>query len=191
MDKVIKAIQEISIKAIPQGNGPLQAAGIQAKCTPDSYDWKTINNIVELTRVIPTFRFYAGNQKEKSPSVIRCETYFKLLSHRSTCVREGADPRKIALKGIGKYSGTLSSGLLLNPEKSENVINGGNSYWYGIKNAIKQHMSCDGEQSQLHFDALQHEAVVAKRVARGKMVTDNLLRIAVTVIKSKSAGQRF
>ena len=52
-------------------------------------------------------------------------------------------------------------------------------------------MSCDGEQSQLHFDALQHEAVVAKRVARGKMVTDNLLRIAVTVIKSKSAGQRF
>ena len=52
-------------------------------------------------------------------------------------------------------------------------------------------MACSGEHSQLHYDALQHEAVMKKRQERGERVTQNLIRIAVGVIKSKSAAQHF
>ena len=106
-------------------------------------------------------------------------------------IKPAQDPRKVVLKGIGKYSGSISSGLILSADKSELLINGGNTYWYHIKHSIKQHLTCSGEHSQLHYDALQHEAVMKKRQERGERVTQNLIRIAVGVIKSKSAAQHF
>ena len=56
---------------------------------------------------------------------------------------------------------------------------------------MKQHLACSGEHSQLHYDALQHETIMKKRQERGERVTQNLIRIAVSVIKSKSAAQDF
>lgn len=38
---------------------------------------------------------------------------------------------------------------------------------------------------------LQHQAVVNKRIARGVKVTQNLIRIALSVLKSKAAAQHF
>ncbi|CAB3976871.1 Hypothetical predicted protein [Paramuricea clavata] len=153
-------------------------------------DWKKISNIIDLTQSIPEIKFYDGNH-ENSPSVLRCEACFQLLSSRLTGVNAAADPRKIALKGIGRYAGSLSSGLLLTPEKTESIIKGGNNYWYGIKSAVKQHTSCDGEHSQLHFEALQYAATLRKRKSRGLEVTEKLIRIALSVVKSKSAAQQF
>ena len=101
--------------------------------------------------------------------------FFQLLSSRLTGINPAADPRKTLLRGIGKYAGSLSSGLLLSSEKTECTIKGGNNYWYGIKNAIKQHISCDGEHSQLHFEALQYAATLKKRRSRGLEVTKNLI----------------
>ena len=153
-------------------------------------DWKNISNIINLSHSIPEIKFYGGNH-DNSPSVLRCETCFRLLSSRFTGINSAADPRKTALRGIGKYSGSLSSGLLLSPEKTESIIKGGNNYWYGIKNSIKQHISCDGGHSQLHFEALQYAATLKKRKSRGLAVTENLIRIALSVVKSKSAAQQF
>ena len=50
--------------------------------TSDLPDWKNIENIVELTRANPAICFYAGDENVNSPSVIRCETCFKLLAHK-------------------------------------------------------------------------------------------------------------
>ena len=190
MDEIIKTMKELKVKT--SGSAP-------AKPVITSYlslqnnevtDWKNISNIIKLSHSIPEIKFYGGNH-DNIPSVLRCETCFQLLSSRFTGINSAADPRKTALRGIGKYSGSLSSGLLLSPEKTESIIKGGNNYWYGIKNAIKQHISCDGEHSQLHFEALQYAATLKKRKSRGLAVTENLIRIALSVVKSKSAAQQF
>lgn len=156
----------------------------------EQIDWENLKNIVDLTEKITRIRFYGGDFAEKTPSVLRCETCYNLLATRMN-MKPKQDPRKVALKGIGKYSGSLSSGLILSPEKSELLVNGGNLSWYRMKHNIKQHLACGGEHSQLHFDALKHEATMKKRQARGDMVTQNLIRIALGVIKSKSAAQHF
>ena len=156
----------------------------------DKVDWKRINNIADLTQEIPSIRFYAGDAANKIPSVLRCETCYRLLQHRSS--REMSNcPAKVALKGIGKYAGSLSSGLVLSPEKSTCLVEGGNAYWYHSKRNIKQHLVCTGDHSQLHFEALQHEAANKKREARGHKVVNNLIKIALAVLKSKSAAQHF
>lgn len=92
--------------------------------------------------------------------------------------------------GIGKYSGSLSSGLLPH-DNTESVVSGGNQYWYEIKRCVKQHVNCTVDHSQLHFEALQHQATTKKRDARGTRVVKNLVKIAWSVIKSKSAGLHF
>ena len=126
----------------------------------------------KITRI----RFYAGTLAEKGQSVLRCETCYSLLESRMN-IKPAQNPRKVVFKGIGKYSGSVSSGLILSADKSELLINGGNTYWYHIKHSIKQHLACSGEHSQLHYDALQHEAVMKKRQERGERVTQNLIRM--------------
>ena len=100
-------------------------------------------------------------------------------------------PVKVALKGIGKYAGSLSSGLVLCQEKFTSLVNGGHQYWYHSKRKIKQHLVCAGDYAQLHFEALKHEAATKKRETRGHKVVNNLIRIALAVLKSKSAAQHF
>ena len=97
----------------------------------------------------------------------------------------------IVLRGIGKYSGSLSSSLLLPHDKIESVMNGGNQCWYEIKRCVNQHVNCSGDHLKLHFNALQHQAATKKRDARGTRVAENLVKSAWSVIKSKSAGLHF
>ena len=174
IDDVTKAIKEMTVNLfksfVPTRNNNSFETIIGTQTT-DLPDWKNITNIVELTRAIPEICYYAGDQNVNSPSVIRCETCFKLLAHRFSSIRERDDPTKIAFSGVSKYSGSLSSGILLSSAKSQSVLAGGNSYWYGIKNAIKNHIACNGEHGQFHFEALQHQSVLNKRVARGTRVT--------------------
>ena len=106
-------------------------------------------------------------------------------------VKAAQDPTKGAFKGIGKYSGSISCGLILSADKSQLLINGRNSYWYHMKNNIKQHLGCHGEHLQLHYDTLQHEVFMKRRQERGEQVTQNLVRIALGVIKSKFAALHF
>ena len=147
----------------------------------DDVDRKKINNIADLTQEIPSIRFYPGDAAKKSPSILRCETCYRLLQHHysgkiSNCIV------KVALQGIGKYAGSLSSGLVLSPEKSEFLVKGGNPYWYHSKRNIKQHLVCTGDHSQLHVESLQHDMVLKKREARGLKVVKNLIRIALSVL---------
>ena len=106
-------------------------------------------------------------------------------------IQERDDPRKIVLSSITKYAGSLSSGLLLSSEKSEKIVAGGNYYWYDIKNAIKHHIACDGGHGQFYFVALQHQIVVNKRISRDIKVTQNILHVALSVLKSKAAARHF
>ena len=152
--------------------------------------WKEINNIAELTAAVPAMKFFPGNVTEKAPSVLRCEPCFNLLQSRfSGLVKD--NPIKYALRGIGKYASSLSSGLLIPSEKAECLISGGNMYWHQMKRSIKQHLGCIGNHSQLHFEALQYQTTMKKRKARGEKVTENLIRIALSVLKSKSAAKHF
>lgn len=112
------------------------------------------------------------------------------MQHRSSGKTSNC-PVKVALKGVGKYAGSLSSGLVLSQEKSTFLINGGNLYWYYSQRNIRQHLVGTGDHSQLHFEALQHEKAMRKREARGHKVVNNLIRIAFAVLKSKSAAQHF
>ncbi len=126
--------------------------------------WKEINNIAELTADIPAIRFFPGNLKEKALSVLRCEPCFNLLESRFTGLPKD-NPIKCALKGIGKYTGSLSSGLLIPSEKAECLIAGNNLYWSQMKRNVKQHLGCVGIHSQLHFEALQHQTAMSKNFA--------------------------
>eukprot|EP00112_Aurelia_sp_Birch-Aquarium-sp1_P015932 Seg357.2 transcript_id=Seg357.2/GoldUCD/mRNA.D3Y31 product="hypothetical protein" protein_id=Seg357.2/GoldUCD/D3Y31 len=180
----------LSIKSIKlhDTQGPPQPIrGNQAK---DEVNWKEIHNIAELTQCIPAIRFYPGDAAQRSPSVIRCEICYELLKSRFLGNCEGS-VEKVALRGIGRYAGSLSSGLLLPTEKSEQVIVGGNAYWYRTKQHIKSHLGCAGENSTLHYEAMQHAVLKKKREARGKIVTNNIVKIALSVIKSKSAAKSF
>lgn len=109
----------------------------------EQIDWENVTNIVDLTETITKMRFYGGNAAEKTSCVLRCETCYNLLESRMN-MKATQDPRKVALKGIGKYSGYLSCVLILSPEKSELLLNGGNPYWYHMKHSIKHHLACSG-----------------------------------------------
>ena len=181
------SISALKLKPPNEISTPLKSIDCQ---NIDDVDWKKINNIADLTQEIPSIRFYRGDAAKKSPSILRCETCYSLLQHRysgkiSNCIV------KVALQGIGKYAGSLSSGLVLSPEKSEFLVKGGNPYWYHSKRNIKQHLVCAGDHSQLHFESLQHDMALKKREARGLKVVNNLIRIALSVLKSKSAAQHF
>ena len=39
-------------------------------------------------------------------------------------IKPAQDPRKVVLKGISKYSGSISSGLILSADKSELLMEG-------------------------------------------------------------------
>ena len=190
MDELVTTVKSMKITA-PSTTRPPSPAIRVVETESKQVDRENVKNIVDLTEKITRIRFYAGTLAEKGQSVLRCETCYSLLESRMN-IKPAKDPRKVVLKGIGKYSGSISSGLILSADKSELLINGGNTYWYHIKHSIKQHLACSGEHSQLHYDALQHEAVMKKRhEERGERVTQNLIRIAVGVIKSKSAAQHF
>ena len=127
MDEIIKTMKELKVKT--SGSAP-------AKPVITSYlslqnnevtDRKNTSNIINLSHSIPEIKFYGGNH-DNSPSVLRCETCFQLLSSSVTGVNSAADPRKTALGEIGKYSGSLSPGLLLSLEKTESIIKRGNNY---------------------------------------------------------------
>lgn len=51
------------------------------------------------------------------------------------------------------YSGSLATGLIFSPEKSELLLKGGNPEFYRLKNVVKNHVTLAG--GQLHFEALQ------------------------------------
>ena len=139
-------------------------------------DWKDIKNIVDLTDSISEMRFYPGDSSNMTPSVVRCETCYNLLMDRMNLSKK-ENAVKVALRGIGKYSGSLSSGLLLSTEKTESLMTGGNQYWYEIKRCIKQHLSCTGDHSKLHFEALQHQVAVNKRVSSNPSQLLSILRM--------------
>ncbi len=126
-----------------------------------------------------------------APAVVRCETCFNFLADRHAWVKKSDDASCIALRDIGQYSGSLSSGLLLDDSKCEALINGGNQQWYDIKKAIRKHIGCTGPNPVIHFEALQHEIVMKKREARNQKMAENLVRIALEVIETKSAGMHF
>ena len=92
-----------------------------------------------------------GDAATMTPSILRCETCYRLLQHRSSGKTSNC-PVKVALKGVGKYAGSLSSGLVLSQEKSTFLVNGGNLYWYHSQRNVRQHLVCTGDHSQLHFE---------------------------------------
>lgn len=192
VDKLMETVKELKLtSSTPTVRKPIPRQSQLNLQFQNSDDWKDIKNIIDLTRNVPEVQFYSGDASDKTPSVLRCEVCYSLLVDRNNYSFKQENPAKIALRGIGKYSGSLSSGLLLSPEKTESVMTGGNQYWYEIKRCVKQHVSCNGDHSQLHFEALQHQAAVNRRSARGTKVTENFIRIAWSVIKSKSAAQHF
>ena len=192
LDSLVNSIKSLKLKPSNKASlTPLQTPLKSIDCEQlDKVDWKTINNIADLTQQIPSIRFYPGDATSKIPFILRCETCYRLLKHRSSGEMSNC-PVKVALKGIGKYAGSLSSGPVLCQEKSTSLVNGENQYWYHSKRNIKQHLVCAGYHSQLHFEALQHEAATKKRETRGHKVVNNLIRIALAVLKSKSAAQHF
>ena len=191
MDQLIETVKELKVSSLgPKDGKPVLRQAAMDFQVQNVDDWKDIKNIIDLVDKIPVIRFYAGDSSTKTPSVIRCEACFNLIVDRMNHSKNGS-PANIALRGIGKYSGSLSSGLLLPHDKTESVMNGGNQYWYEIKRCVKLHVNCTGDHSQLHFEALQHQATTKKRDARGTRVVENLVKIAWSVIKSKSAGLHF
>jgi hypothetical protein len=192
IDGLVNSIKSLKLKPSNEASStPLLTPLKSIDCEHiDNVDWKKINNIMDLTQQIPSIRFYPGDAATMTPSILRCETCYRLLQHCSSGKTSNC-PVKVALKGIGKYAGSLSSGLVLSQEKSTFLVNGGNLYWYHSKRNIRQHLVCTGDHSQLHFEALQHETAMRKREARGHKVVNNLIRIALAVLKSKSAAQHF
>ena len=54
---------------------------------------------------------------------------------------------------FSRYSGSLSTGLVFNGNKSDMLLKGGVQEWYSLKNNVKQHITCIS--SKVHFEALQ------------------------------------
>eukprot|EP00794_Sanderia_malayensis_P008335 gene8335-biopygen6173 len=185
IDKLSLDIKSLSIGSINREQKPQQPLNI----LNTEVNWKDIKDIAALCNSVRDIRFYPG--KEGGPSVVRCETCFNLLADRHAWVKKSEDASRKALRGIGQYSGSLSSGLLLDDSKCEALLNGGNQQWYDIKTTIKKHIGCTGPNSVIHFEALQHEIVMKKREARSQKVAENLVRIALEVIKTKAAGLHF
>ena len=129
----------------------------------DAADWKAINNIIQLNEAITCIRFYSGNIKEMKPSVLRCKLFFKLLQSRFVRATLNEDPRKVALKRYRKVFWLNIIRIHITAEKSESLLNDGNSNWYSIKNSVRQHVHCNGQYLQLNFDALQHAAETCRK----------------------------
>ena len=53
------------------------------------------------------------------------------------------------------YYASIASGLIIEEEKYNQLVEGHSPYWYKIKSQIKAHLLCSGDLSQVHLDALQ------------------------------------
>ena len=60
---------------------------------------------------------------------------------------------------LSRYSGSLSAGLLITPEKAALYLESGNKEFYKLKNAVKNHITLAGGQAQTHYEALQVDIV--------------------------------
>lgn len=123
VDKLMETVKELKLtSSTPTVRKPIPRQSQLNLQFQNSDDWKDIKNIIDLTRNVPEVQFYSGDASDKTPSVLRCEVCYSLLADRNNYSFKQENPAKIALRGIGKYSGSLSSGLLLSPEKTESVM---------------------------------------------------------------------
>ena len=87
LDSLVNSIKSLKLKPSNEASlTPLQTPlkSIDCEQLDDKVDWKTINNIADLTQQIPSIRFYPGDAASKIPSILRCETCYRLLKHRSS-----------------------------------------------------------------------------------------------------------
>ncbi|CAB3987113.1 Hypothetical predicted protein [Paramuricea clavata] len=148
-----------------------------------------VKNILDLTELCKNIRFFPGDIDQGVLSVIRCETCFNYLKSKRIKPSDKLSLAQVAKKGIGGYSGSLSTGLPTTPKKAVLYLEGGNKEFYKLKNTVKNHITLAGGQAQTHYEALQYE--YRKRMECGVAVTQNLVSIAITVVKAKSAAIHY
>lgn len=54
-----------------------------------------------------------------------------------------------------RYGSNISSGLFLESEFVTQIVEGKNDYWYRLKNRIKNHLGCVGDNAKTHAEALK------------------------------------
>jgi hypothetical protein len=55
-----------------------------------------------------------------------------------------------------RYGNNISSGLFLeSAEDVGKIIEGKNDCWYRLKNRIKNHLNCTGDNAKTHLEALK------------------------------------
>ena len=54
-----------------------------------------------------------------------------------------------------RYGSNLSTGLFLEHDDVFKIVEGKNTYWYHLKNRIKTHLGCTGDNAKTHIEALK------------------------------------
>lgn len=59
-----------------------------------------------------------------------------------------------------RYGSNLSTGLFLEDDDVCKIIEGKNAYWYHLKNGIKSHLGCTGDNAKTHIEALKVQYII-------------------------------
>ena len=123
-------------------------------------DWKDIKSIINLVDKVPVIRLYAGDSSTKTPSVFRGKACFNFNVHRMNQKRAQQMSHCVAWESTPGPFVPVFIFHITKQNETESVMNGGKQYWYEIKRCVKQTVnSHTGDHSQLHFEALQHQAL--------------------------------
>ncbi|CAB3986892.1 Hypothetical predicted protein [Paramuricea clavata] len=172
---------------------PLSAIG--AKCSHEVSElllkWPDIKNIIDLVNCCRHIHFFLGDVTKGVLSVIRYETCYQYLEYNKNGIHGfiNTKPEQVAKKGLGGHCGTLATGLIISVERTISFLEGGCQEFYNLKTTIKSHIMLG--RGQFHYEALKHDQEKSKRMARARAVTENLIRIALSIVNVKAAALHY
>ena len=153
-------------------------------------EWKNVKNIIELVNSIDCLSLYPallGGEDfiEDSGAILRCETCFSLYKDKATKLT----PAKAA-QALSAQCLSICTGKYLSPDTMVEMTAGYGENWRKLKSRILQHMVCAND-GQTHFKALTLKSEDERLKRKYYEAAENLLKSALTAVKSKSAALHF
>ena len=123
--------------------------------------------------------------------IVRCEACFEMICDSSPALLD-KDPLQVQRKMEKSPGNTLGAGLMIQKERVEKLMTGGNQPWYSFKNMMLEHASCTTRNGgNAHYRALI--ARKRRRVIKERSmdVLCNQLKSALLTVKIKAASLHY
>ena len=93
-----------------------------------------------------------------------------------------------AVRALTKSGGTLATGIMLNKDITNKMIEGHNDIWYHEKSRLLEHIRLIGEGSSTHKKALEAYRNDQKIQGEIRVIAENIFRAVMTDLKLGAAG---